>query len=246
MRTENGCDDQHRIEAALERDRGLLAPTVEDGFEMLDLGLEIVGPSLGQELLLDPFTVTGDHRVEAGLVVDPPFDEAVAALDAAELLGRRRDDVLDDLADQPLGGPEGSEHQPVVIDLAIRDHVEEARDLLNLAGAENAGEMLPDVDAMRMLARGATASRGKAEIALGGTGEPGMGLEDAAPMLAGARRDGDGRPDRAGPQQLFGKHRVAGQGMVVADAGEDPERLRSTEERRAALEVGTAKRLLDQ
>ena len=52
MRTENGSDDEHRIEAALEGDRGILAPTLQNGFEMLDFGLEVVGPRLRQQLLL--------------------------------------------------------------------------------------------------------------------------------------------------------------------------------------------------
>ncbi len=89
---------------------------------MLDLGLEVVGARLGQELLLGALAVAGDHRVETRLVVDPPFDEAVAPLDAAELLRRRGDHVLDHLADQPLGGLEAGQHQPVVTDLAVLDH----------------------------------------------------------------------------------------------------------------------------
>ncbi len=108
------------------------------------------------------------------------------------------------------------------------------------------GEMLPDVDAMRMLAGGTAASRGKAEIAVGGAGEPGMGLEDAAPMLAGPCRDGDDRSGRAGSQKLLGAQGVGGERVVVADAGEDAHSPGPGKERRATLEVGSAERLLDQ
>src|SRR5262245_49592962 len=149
-------------------------------------------------------------------------------------------------ADQPLGGLEASEHQSVVTDLAILDHVEQAGHFLDLAGTDGMGEMLPDVNAVRMLAGGAAASRGVAEIAVGRAGEPGMRLEDAAPMLAGARRYGDDRSGGAGAQKIFGALRVGGEGVVVADAGEDARLAGAGEERGAALEIGAAERLLDQ
>src|SRR5689334_3359612 len=244
MRTENRSDDEHGVEAALEGDRGLLALAVQNGFEMLDLGLEVVGPRLRQQLLLAALAIADNHRIEAGLVIDAPFDEAVAALDAAKLLRRGGDHVLDHLADQPFGGLQAGEHQPVVIDLALLDEIEQAGDLVNLAGAENLSEMLPDVDAVRMLAGRPAAPCGKAEIAVGRTGEPGMGLEDAAPMLARARRHGSHRPDRAGAQALLCQKRIGGEGMVVTDAGEDAELPGSPEERGTALEVRSAKRLL--
>ena len=94
----------------------------------------------------------------AGLVVDAPIDVAVPALNAAGFLGRLGDDILDDVADKALFAFQRDEAEPVIFGTRLLHDIHGRRDLGDLAGAEHMGEMLPDVDGVRMLAGCAAAA----------------------------------------------------------------------------------------
>ena len=129
---------------------------------MIDLGFEVIGPGLGDQYRLGlALALAGNDRVDIGLVIDAPFDVTVAALKPHRFLRRGGDHVLDDVAGQSFGRAQCQQTDPVVLGTALAHNVERRRNIGHLAGADDMGEMLPEIDGMRVLARRTAAARGK-------------------------------------------------------------------------------------
>ena len=68
MRTESGSDDQHRVEAALERDRRILAPTLPDMASRCSISvLKSSARVFASSCFLGALAIAGYDRVKPGL-----------------------------------------------------------------------------------------------------------------------------------------------------------------------------------
>ena len=152
---------------------------------MLEFGQKVVRAGFFYQVLLHLDIIrTPPHGVTIRFVPKDPLDVAKTTLDPTPFPGRRSDDILNHPAGKARFRPEVYGADLVVVNIAVVDIVDHGADLDHFAGAEKSGHVLPQINGVRVLSGGAATAPPMAEVAVGGAVEPGVGREDASPMLA--------------------------------------------------------------
>src|SRR6185503_6003240 len=132
------------------RNGGIPDITVQDILNVLNFGLEIISTGFFEKHRFVLASRTENDGIRTRLVVDPPIDIAIAALNANTLFRRGGDDVLDYISYEPISRAQTNEARSVVERTFLLHYVECCGNVGNAARSQDMGEMLPHVDCVGM------------------------------------------------------------------------------------------------